>query len=366
MSLLLSPIVIGDLKLKNRVVLAPLTRARADPNRNPNDLMREYYEQRCGAGLIITEAVAVSEQGFGWFGTAGIYTDEHAKEWSKIVTGVKSHGTKIFLQLWHMGRQSHSSFHESKEILAPSAIRIPGDGKTRDKDYKSTPFEIPREMTIAEIDGVVQDFKQAAKLSKQAGFDGVEILGGGGYLIDSFLQSTSNHRTDEYGGSAENRFRILKEIVEAVLEVFPANRVSVKITSNGSYGGMGSVDNYASFTYYAAQLSQYGLAWLTIMDGPGFGAHDLDRHLTLFDFKTAFKGPILGAVGWTQESAEGAIRSGAADLISFGRAYISNPDLAERFEKHLPLRADPPREHWWTPEQGAEGYTDYTPYDGSA
>jgi 2,4-dienoyl-CoA reductase-like NADH-dependent reductase (Old Yellow Enzyme family) len=291
-----------------------------------------------------------------------LYTTEHAVEWKKVVDAVHARGGVIFFQLWHTGRQSHPSFHPNNEVLSASAVLPTGSATTRDAEGNSAPFVAPREITIPEIACVIQDFKRSAQFAKEAGFDGVEVSGGGGYLVDTFLQSCSNKRTDIYGGPKENRFRFLREITEALIEVFPANRVAIKITSNGNYGGMGSVDNAEAFIYYAQQLSKYGLAYLHIMDGPGFGFHTLDRQLTLYDFKKAFDGPVLGVVGFTKDVAEGVIRSGAADLIAFGRPYISNPDLVERFQNNWPQAPDPPYEHWWTNSLGAVGYTDYPNY----
>ena len=367
MAKLLSPLVLGSLTLKNRVVLAPLTRGRANPvTREPNDLIQTYYEQRASSGLIITEATAVSDEGHGWYGAPAMYTEEHSVKWRKIVDGVHAKGGVIFLQMWHMGRQGHPSFHATNEVLSASAIKVPGDGNVRDVNYENSNYVLPRALTEQEIAKTVEDYKESARLARLAGFDGVELHAANGYLIDQFLQSVSNVRTDNYGGSFENRYRFLKEVVEAVATVFPADRIGVRVSPNGGFGGMGSPDNYDMFQYVARELFPYGLAYLHVMDGTGFGAHDKCAHLTLFDMKTAFKGPIMGNVCYTKEIAEGVIRSGAADFVAFGRPYISNPDLVERFTHNYPLAPDAPYENWWTPTKGAEGYTDYPAYSATA
>jgi len=360
MSQLLSPVKLGSLELKNRVVLAPLTRARAGPSRIPNDLITTYYEQRANAGLLISEGVGISVQGHGWLGAPALYTEEQAKGWKDVTEAVHGKGSKIFAQLWHMGRQGHPSFNPANEVVAPSAIGISGESATRNTDGERVPYAVPRALETSEIPGIVQDYQHAAKMAKLAGFDGVEIHGANGYLIDEFLQSSTNQRTDNYGGSIINRYRFLKEIVEAVGQVYPYDRIGVRISPNGVFGGMGSADNYETFTYILDQLSSYGLGYLHIMDGLGFGFHNKDKAVTLFDAKVHFKGPVIGNIDYTKETAEGAIRSGAADLIAFGRSYITNPDLVERFTNNWPLAGPPPYEVWYAGE--AKGYTDYPTY----
>lgn len=365
MSQLLSPFKIGSLTLANRVVMAPLTRGRAGLNRLPNEYMREYYEQRASAGLLITEATAVSPQGYGWYATPGMYTEEQKEAWKPITQAVHDKGGKIFLQLWHMGRQSHSSFHDGQQIVAPSAIKIP-EGTVRDINQNSVPYETPRALETDEIPGIVQDYARSAALAKDAGFDGVEIHGANGYLIDCFLQSSTNHRTDRYGGSKENRFNFLKEIVEEVGKVYPYDRIGVRVSPNGAFGGMGSADNFESYTYYAEQLNKYGLAYLHVMDGLGFGFHGLDKQVTLMDIKKRFDGPVMSNIAHTKDTAEGVIRSGAADLVAFGRLYITNPDLVERFQNNWPLDESNSYPTWYgrTPDakDSLEGYTTYSRY----
>src|SRR5512137_3012908 len=253
---LLSPFDLHGLALRNRVVMAPLTRARAGNERVPNDLMAEYYAQRASAGLIITEATVISEQGFGWVDSPGIYTDAQVAGWQKTTAALRARGTPVFVQLWHCGRASHSSFHGGNPAVSASAIKLNGD-------YIHTPigkqpYETPRALETAEIAAVVADYRRAAERAKAAGFDGVEIHAANGYLINQFLDSKTNQRTDRYGGSVENRFRFLKEIVEAILTVWPANRVGVRLSPNGNFNDMGSPDFRETFTYAARQLNTCG------------------------------------------------------------------------------------------------------------
>jgi N-ethylmaleimide reductase len=284
--------------------------------------------------------------------------------WKKVTDAVHAKEGVIFLQLWHMGRQAHSSFHPATgKTVSASAIAIEG-GHAKTVTGEDCPYEVPVPLTVEEIKQTVQDFVHAGQLAKAAGFDGVEIHGANGYLIDQFLQSSTNERGDEYGGSVENRFRLLKEILDAMIAdgSFPANRIAVRISPNGAYGGMGSADNVETFTYVAQKLNEYGLAYLHVMDGLGFGFHAKCRIFRLFDIKKNFTGPVISNITLTKEIAEGIVRSGAADLVAFGRKYISNPDLAARFANDWPLNEEPPYEHWWQ-HIGATGYTDYPFYE---
>jgi N-ethylmaleimide reductase len=353
---ILTPFRLGDLELKNRVALAPMTRGRAGSRRTPNALMAEYYAQRSGAGLIISEATAISEQALGWVDSPGIYTAEHVDGWKLVTGALRAKGAPIFLQLWHCGRASHSSFREDRSLpVSASAVRLNGD-------YIHTPegkqaYETPRALGEDEIPGVVADYRSAAERAKEAGFDGLEIHAANGYLIDQFLQSKTNRRTDRYGGSAENRFRFLREIVEAIIGVWPAARVGVRLAPNGAFNDMGSPDYREQFLHAAQQLDAYGLAYLHVMDGLAFGFHQLGDPMTLPEFRGAFGGPLIGNCGYTQETAEAAIAAGHADLIAFGRPYIANPDLTERFARGWPLAPDAPVTAWSAP--GSEGYTDF-------
>ncbi|MEM1442075.1 MAG: alkene reductase [Verrucomicrobiota bacterium] len=359
---LLTPTSLGGLDLKNRIALAPMTRARAGQERVPNSLMAEYYAQRASAGLVITEATTISEQANGWNESPGIYTDEMLEGWRETVNRVHEAGGTIFLQLWHCGRASHSSFHDGEPAVAPSAIALQGD-------YIHTPkgkedYETPRALETEEIPGIVEDYREAAENAKAAGFDGVEVHSANGYLLDEFLQSKTNHREDQYGGSVEKRFQMLKEVLGAVTAIFPANRVGVRLSPNGAFNDMGSSDYKEQFAYAAQQLDGFGLAYLHVMDGLAFGFHELGDPLTLKDFREWFSGPLIGNCGYDQESAEAAIASGDADLIAIGRPYISNPDLVERYANDWPLNPDAEMEDWYTPG-GAKGYTDFPIYEAS-
>src|SRR5579871_1057850 len=358
-SVLFQPFRLHDLTLPNRIVLAPMTRGRAGAARLPNRLMAQYYVQRSSAGLLITEATTISEEANGWNESPGIYTGEMTEDWKQITKAVHDKGGVIFLQLWHTGRASHSSFHGGKLAVAPSAIKI-------NEPYIHTPIgkqphEVPRALETSEISRVVADYRRAAERAKQAGFDGVEIHAANGYLIDQFLQSKTNHRTDGFGGSIENRYRFLKEVVEAITSVWPAHRVGIHLAPNGSYNEMGSPDYREQFTYVAGQLDRFGLAYLHIVDGLAFGFHNLGEPMTLADFREVFHGPLMGNCGYTKETAEKAIVKRHADLISFGRPFISNPDLVERFRNGWPLAPEAPMSDWYSPT-GAKGYTDFPTY----
>ena len=360
---LLTPFVLGDLPLKNRVVLAPLTRARAGVERLPNALMAEYYAQRAGAGLLISEATVISEQGIGWPQSPGIYTEAQTEAWKGVTAAVHAQGAPIFLQLWHCGRASHSTFRQDRSLpVAPSAIKLNGD-------YIHTPagkqpYETPRALEAREVPRVVEDYRRAAQRAQDAGFDGVEIHGANGYLMDQFLQSRTNQRADRYGGSVEKRFQFLHEVVEAVLTVWPARRVGVRLAPNGNFNDMGSADFRETFLHAARGLDRYGLAYLHVVDGLGFGFHKLGEPMTLQEFRAVFSGRLMGNCGYTQESAEAAIAGGHADLIAFGRPFISNPDLPERFAHGWPLAPEAEMSDWFAFDP--KGYADFPAYREAA
>lgn len=356
---LLSPFDLRGLPLKNRVVMAPMTRARAGSERIPNALMAEYYAQRASAGLIITEATVVSKQANGWVNSPGIYSEEQAEGWKQVVDAVHARGGLIFLQLWHCGRASHSHFHENGQLpVAPSAIKL-------NEEYIHTPigkqpYETPRALETDEIPLIVEDYCRATERAKRAGFDGVEIHAANGYLIDQFLQSRTNQRTDSYGGSVENRYRFLKEVVESILTVWPAERVGIRLSPNGVFNDMGSPDFREIFIYTVKQLDAYGLAYLHFLDGLAFGFHELGEAMTLAEFRDVFTGTLMGNCGYNQETAEAAIKEGNADLIAFGRSFISNPDLVERFANGWPLSPEADIKIWYSFDK--EGYTDFPTY----
>jgi N-ethylmaleimide reductase len=359
---LLSPFALKDLSLDNRVVMAPLTRSRAGSERMPNALMAEYYAQRAGVGLIITEGTTISKEANGWLHSPGIYTAEQTEAWKQVVNAVHEKGTPIFLQLWHTGRASHSSFQENNQLpVAPSAIKL--EGSQAHTPNGKQPYETPRALETEEIPQIVEDYRQAAANAKEAGFDGVEIHSANGYLIDEFLQSKTNHRTDKYGGSVENPYRFLQEIVESVLTVFPPHRIGVRLSPNGNFNDMGSPDYRETFTYVAQQLNQYGLGYLHIIDGLEFGFHELGEPMTLAEIRKVYNGTLMGNCGYGRADAENAIASGNGDLIAFGRSIISNPDLVARFAHNWELNPAPDPSIWYS--FGAEGYTDFPTYQES-
>jgi N-ethylmaleimide reductase len=363
-NVLLTPFDLHGIQLKNRVIMSPLTRSRAGEKRIPNPLMAEYYCQRASAGLIITEATVVSKQGIGWLDSPGIYSDEQAEAWKTVVDAVHAKGCPIFLQLWHCGRASHSSFHDNGKLpVAPSAVRL--NGEYIHTPMGKQPYETPHALEADEITRIVEDYGYAAGRALLAGFDGVEIHAANGYLIDQFLQSRTNRRSDRYGGSLENRYRFLDEILNAVLEVWPSVRVGVHLAPNGNFNDMGSPDYRETFSYVAGRLNLYNLAYLHIVDGLEFGFHQLGPPMTLAEFRPLFAGPLIGNCGYTREKAEAAIRSGDTDLISFGRPYISNPDLVERFANGWPLNPPANMGVWYSVTLGEVGYTDFPRYGAS-
>jgi len=347
--------------LANRVAMAPLTRGRSGAERIPNDLMVEYYTQRASAGVIFAEATVVSEEGIGWVDSPGIYNDAQLEGWKKITSALHTLKTPIILQLWHCGRASHSSFHNGELPVSASAIKIGGD-EIHTPEGKQA-YEIPRELSLEGIEQTIQDYKQAAINAKEAGFDGIEIHSANGYLINQFLESKTNHRTDEFGGSLENRLRLLREVTEAVLEIWPADKVGVRLSPNGAFNDMGSSDYIETYTAAAEMLNDLELGFLHVMDGLGFGFHELGEPMTLADFREVFKNTIVGNCGYTEETAEQAIEDGHADLIAFGRPFITNPDLPVRFMKDLPLAEDADTSVWSSP--GAEGYTTFASHPAS-
>ena len=357
---LLSPFDLHGLPLKNRVALAPMTRARAGESRLANAMMADYYRQRAGVGLLITEATTVSAQGNGWVGSPGIYTDEMGMAWKQVVDavhGVPGGGAPIFLQLWHTGRASHSAFHGGDLPVSASAIKLEGDSVHTPEGKRE--YEVPRALETDELPGVVADYVAAARRAKDAGFDGIEVHSANGYLLNQFLESKTNHRTDSYGGSLQNRFRLLREVVEGVCEVFEPDRVGVRLSPNGVFNDMGSPDYRETYLYAASELDAYELAYLHVMDGLAFGFHEQGDPMTLADFREVFHGPIIGNCGYDGESANAAIASGVADMIAIGRPLIANPDYVERLRNGWPLEPLSDMSTWYSGEPTAEGYTDF-------
>jgi len=364
---LLEPTLIGfdkSIPVKNRIALAPLTRGRSGFSQVPNDANAEYYAQRSTAGLVITEATIISKGGMGWAGAAAIYGKDHVAGWKKVVQKVHEANGILFLQLWHMGRVASSCFHGLQPV-APSALKA--EGRVTGYDGEKHSYELPHALTVDEIKAVQQEYLVAALNAKEAGLDGIEFHCANGYLMDEFLQSCSNIRTDEYGGSFENRFRMIAEVLELLLSVFPSNRIGVRISPNGSFGSMGSADNPQAFSYYLERFAAMNLAYIHIMDGLAFGFHNLSPPFTLADTRHIYKGTIIGNCGYDKESAEAAVQSGNADMIAFGRPYIANPDLPDRFAKNVPL-AEAGHEIFWDypgfPFGNPRiGYTDFPRHD---
>ena len=362
-SKLYQPFELHGMKLANRVAMAPMTRARAGKQRVPSEMMTEYYAQRSGAGLIISEATTISPQANGWNESPGIYSDAMVEGWKRVTGAIHQAGSKVFLQLWHCGRASHPSFHDGKKHVAPSAIKI-------NAEYIHTPkgkedHQTPRALETSELPGVVEEYRLAAQRGKDAGFDGVEIHGANGYLLDTFMQSKTNHREDAYGGSVENRYRLLDEVVSAVKTVWDSNRIGVRFSPNGAFNDMGSPDYREQFTHAAKQLDQHDLAYLHVMDGLAFGFHELGEPMTLAEFRKVFSGPLIGNCGYGKSTAETAVDGGQADMIAIGRPYISNPDLVDRYRNDWPLAPDAEVSDWYTPA-GASGYTSFPTYSGNA
>jgi len=355
---LFKPLDLGDLHLKNRIVLAPMTRGRAGDSRIPNDLMADYYVQRSSAGLLITEATVISAQGNGWIGSPGIYTEEMVAGWRRVTSKVHETGTPIFLQLWHCGRASHSDFHDGALPLSASDVKLNGDFIHTPLGKKE--YETPRSMTIEDIKATIRDYKTAAGNAREAGFSGVELHSANGYLINQFLDAKTNRRNDEYGGSLENRYRFLKEALSAILEIWPSSRVGVRLSPNGVFNDMGSPDFREIFLYAIRELNKLNLGYVHIMDGLAFGFHNQGEPMVLSEFRREYDGIIMGNCGYTQEDAEKRLAQGHADLAAFGRPFISNPDLPARLRNGWPLNPFDDMTHWYTP--GPVGYTDYAPY----
>ena len=352
----------GDLIAKNRIVLAPLTRGRCGQDEMPGKPHHvEYYRQRATAGLEIVEATSISLGGVGWDEAPGIYNDDQVIGWKKVTDAVHEEGGIIFSQLWHMGRATHSSIHGIQPVSA-SAIKADGTARAR-KGFRPQ-YELPRALETSEVIDVIEEYRKAAENAKKAGFDGVEIHSANGYLIEQFLQSVSNVRTDQYGGSIENRFRFLKEIFEAVLTIYPVHRIAVRISPNGSSKSMGSDDYYETFAYALTYFNNYNLAYFHIMDGLSYGSfHNKGKPFRIADVRKFYQGVLMGNSGYTKEKAEGAIETGTVDLIAFGRPFIGNPDLVDRFRNDYPLTEAQSSTFFDYPEGHPEiGYTDFPTY----
>jgi N-ethylmaleimide reductase len=345
---------VGPYTLPNRFVMAPMTRSRAGAGYVPTELNAKYYAQRAGAGLIVTEATQISPQGVGYVHTPGIHSPEQVAGWKKVTDAVHAKGGRIYLQLWHVGRISNSTLQQNGALpVAPSAIKP--EGQSMKSDYTMMPFETPRALETDEIVGIVEDYRKGAENALAAGFDGVEIHGANGYLIDQFLRDGTNTRTDRYGGSVENRVRFLNEVTEAVVGVWGPERVGVRFSPNGAFNSMSDSDPRATFGAAAKAMDRLKLGYIHVVRAaptdqvPG-GPIDVDF------FRPLFKNTIISAAGFDKAQAETALKSGNADMIAFATLFISNPDLPARFKANAPLQ-EGDRSTFYGGD--AKGYTDY-------
>lgn len=351
---LFSPFQLGPYMLPNRIVMAPLTRNRAGAGNIPEPMNATYYAQRASAGLIITEASQVSLTGVGFPCTPGIHSPEQIAGWKLVTDAVHSRGSRIFLQLWHVGRISHPLMQPGSLLpVAPSAIAPSGYAITYEGPR---PFVTPRALETEEIPEIVEQFRKGAENAMAAGFDGVEIHGGFGYLIDQFLRNCTNKRTDKYGGSIENRARFLLEVTEAVVNVWGADRIGLRISPSSAYNCMYDSDPLATFGYVVNALNHFGLAYLHI---PEASADDLKHGAKAIEtayFRQIFKGTLMTNGGYDRERGNAIIASGGADLVAFGTLFLANPDLPERFRLNAPLNQPDPSTFYGG---GEKGYTDY-------
>lgn len=351
MSKLLSPVKLGAFSLSNRVIMAPLTRARANnPGRVPNDIMVKYYEQRATAGLILTEATAVDPMGVGYANTPGIWSKEQVEGWKKITKVVHDKKGLIVMQLWHVGRISDPMFLNGESPVAPSAVK-PAGHVSLVRPLKE--YVTPRALRTDEIPGIVEAYRKGAQNAKEAGFDGVEIHGANGYLLDQFLHDGSNLRTDEYGGSIENRARLFLEVTDAVIGVWGADRVGIHLAPRGDSHDMKDSNPRALFSYLVTELGKRKVAFIFTREYQG------DDGLSV-DLKHLFGGPLIANERLTKESAEKLINEGKADAVSFGLPFISNPDLVRRLAENLPLNETDKTTLYG---EGEVGYTDYSFYN---
>ncbi len=353
----------NELYFPNRMVMAPMTRCRtAQPGNIPTPTMAEYYAQRAGAGLIITEATQISPQGQGYSFTPGIYSHEQVQGWKLVTRAVHEAGGRIFLQLWHVGRMSHESFHNGEAPVAPSAIRA--DAKVWVADDKGEgqmlDCSMPRALTLPEIRKVIEDYRQAARNAMEAGFDGVEIHGANGYLIDQFLRTTSNLREDEYGGSIQNRVRFLVEVAEAVKAEVGADRVGVRLAPYITARGMDCPEIVETIQFAAKQLNEYSLAYIHLSEADWDDAPQVPvefRH----QLRNVFSGSLIVAGRYNQAKAEQILSSGLADLVAFGRPFIANPDLPDRLRHGWPLSDFNPVTLFGGTETGYSDYPAFSP-----
>ena len=352
---LFDPIQLGAIEAPNRIIMAPLTRGRAGPGFVPNDLAVEYYRQRASAGLIISEATGISQEGLGWPAAPGLWTDAQVEGWKPVTDAVHAAGGRIVAQLWHMGRLVHSVFNDGKPPVSASATQ--GEGRAHTPVGRRD-LEVARPLELGEIPRLIADYAKAAENAKKAGFDGVQLHGANGYLIDQFLRDNSNFRSDSYGGSIENRVRLLREVTEAIAEVVGSERTAVRLSPNGDSQGVNDSNPVPLFTTAAKALSEIGIAFLELREPPAngtFGQSEVDPIAPYI--RDVFKGPLVLNSDYDPVRAKAELASGVADAVSFGRLFITNPDLPRRIAHGLPLHTDQNPKTWYS--QGDEGYVDY-------
>jgi len=354
---LFSSFELGDIDLKNRVVMAPMTRSRAVEKNAANELMATYYEQRTGAGLIITEGTAPAANGVGYPRIPGIYNDEQTESWKQVTNRVHEAGGKIFMQLMHVGRVAHvDNLPEGAKIVSPSTKAPAGEMFTDSQGPQ--PHSTPNLMSIEDIEQAIEDYVQAAKNAIAAGFDGVELHAANGYLIEQFINAKINELDNAYGGSIENRVRFALEVTERVIEAVGGNRVGIRISPYGVFNDMPTYDGIDdTYLYLINELNKMGLAYVHLLDHSGMGAPEVPQSLKSA-IRDAYNGTLILCGNYNKDTAEKALQNNEADLIAFGRPFISNPDLVKRMEADAPL-AEPDFGTFYTP--GAQGYTDYKP-----
>jgi 2,4-dienoyl-CoA reductase-like NADH-dependent reductase (Old Yellow Enzyme family) len=358
---LFDPIKLGAVTAPNRVLMAPLTRGRATREHVPTALMQTYYRQRAGAGLILTEATGISRQGLGWPYAPGLWTAEQVEAWKPVTAAVREAGGRIFAQLWHMGRLVHSSFLDGARPVSASATTAPYKAHTYDGRQ---PYGEARALRLDEIPDLIGDYAQAAANAMSAGFDGVQIHGANGYLIDQFLRDGANLRDDDYGGPIENRVRLLRQVTQAVADTVGAGRTAVRLSPNGESQGANDSDPYALFPAAAAALGEIGIAFLELREPPLDGTFGKAEVAPVHPhIRKAFAGPLVLNSDYTLERAQAALDAGEADAITFGRPFLANPDLVERLRAGAPLNPDV-MATWYS--QGPEGYVDYPALEAAA
>ena len=344
-----TPLTMGELQLKNRLVMAPLTRARSNPERVPTDLMVEYYQQRANAGLILTEATVISPKAVGYANTPGLWNKTQAQAWTKIIDAVHAQNAKIVAQLWHVGRVSDPELLDGDLPVAPSAIAPKGHVKIL---RPQRAYTTPHALTLDEIKTIIEQYKISAQLAKEAGFDGVELHAANGYLIDEFLQSTTNVRDDEYGGSVENRARLLLEVVDEFIAIWGAGRVGVHLSPRGDAEDMGDANPLETFGYVMEQLSKRDVAFVFLRE---YKAEDSISP----QLREKFNGAWIANEGLTTDSAKKLLAEDQADAVAFGKAFIANPDLLYRLENNLPWNEPDPSTFYALTDDLEKGYTDY-------